>query len=190
MHQWYCWLWQHLLGFPCVSAGKESACNAGDLGSMPGMGRSPGEGKGHLLQYSGLENSMDFVVHGVTKSRTQLSNSHSAVNTFSLTLTTGRQDIKEIQAWGRTGLVPVAGGQGQRSWRNSRGLSSVLTGPWQWNLERLILSYFRFFFLCRNICWMPLPRFVLISTGEWREGSISILWGKVNLRLLQDQKNF
>ena len=48
-------------GFPCGSAGKESACNAGDLGSIPGLGRSPGEGKGYPLQYSGLENSMDCV---------------------------------------------------------------------------------------------------------------------------------
>ena len=46
-------------GFPCGSAGKESACNAGDLGLIPGLGRSPGEGKGNPLQYSGLENSMD-----------------------------------------------------------------------------------------------------------------------------------
>ena len=48
------------LGFPCGSAGKESACNAGDLGSIPGLGRSPGERKGYPLQYSGLENSMDY----------------------------------------------------------------------------------------------------------------------------------
>ena len=47
-----------ILGFPCGSAGKESACNAGNLGSLPGLGRSPGEGKGYPLQYSGLENSM------------------------------------------------------------------------------------------------------------------------------------
>ena len=47
------------LGFPCGSAGKESACNAGDLGAIPGLGRSLGEGKGYTLQYSGLENSMD-----------------------------------------------------------------------------------------------------------------------------------
>ena len=59
--------------FPCGSANKESACNAGDLGSIPEFGRSPGEGKGYPLQYSGLENSMDYRVHGVAKSRTQLS---------------------------------------------------------------------------------------------------------------------
>ena len=64
------------MGFPCGSAGKESACNAGDLGSIPGLGRSTGEGKGYPLQYSGLENSMDYIVHGVAKSRTQLRDFH------------------------------------------------------------------------------------------------------------------
>ena len=63
-------------GFPCGSAGKESTCNAGDLGSIPGLERSPGEGKGYPLQYSGLENSMDCIVHGVAKSWTRLSNFH------------------------------------------------------------------------------------------------------------------
>ena len=68
-----------VLGFPCGSAGKEFTCNAGDLGSTPGLGRSPGEGKGYLLQYSCLENPMDggacwAIVHGVTKSLTPLSN--------------------------------------------------------------------------------------------------------------------
>ena len=64
------------LGFPGGSSGKESACNVGDLGSIPGLGRSPGEGNGYPLQYSGLENSMDCIVHGVTKSRTRLSDFH------------------------------------------------------------------------------------------------------------------
>ena len=49
-----------LISLPCGSAGKDSACNAGDLGSIPGLGRSPGEGKGYPLQYSGLEDSMDY----------------------------------------------------------------------------------------------------------------------------------
>ena len=61
------------MGFLGGSAGKESACSAGDLGSNPGLGRSPGEGKRHPLQYSDLENSMDYIVHGVTKRQTQLS---------------------------------------------------------------------------------------------------------------------
>ena len=63
-------------GFPGSSAGKESTCNAGDLGSVPGLRRSPGEGKGYPLQYSSLENSMDCIVHGVVKSPTQLSGFH------------------------------------------------------------------------------------------------------------------
>ena len=63
--------------FPCGSAGKESACNAGDLGSIPGLGRSPEEGKGYPLQYSGLENSMDCIAHVITKSRKRLSDFHS-----------------------------------------------------------------------------------------------------------------
>ena len=58
-----------LLGFPGGSDSKESACNAGDLDSIPGLGRSPGEGNGSPLQYSGLGNSMDCIVHRVMKSR-------------------------------------------------------------------------------------------------------------------------
>ena len=61
----------HFRGFPCGSAGKESTCNMEDLGSIPGLGRSPGEGKGYPLQYSGLENSVDYIVHGVVKSQTR-----------------------------------------------------------------------------------------------------------------------
>ena len=64
------------MGFSCGSAGKESACIAGDLGSIPGLGRSPGEGKGYPFQYSGLENPMDCIVYGVAKNGTQLSNLH------------------------------------------------------------------------------------------------------------------
>jgi len=56
------------LGFPCSSAGKEYACNGGDLGLIPGLGTSPGEAKGYPLQYSGLENSMNCIAHSVTKS--------------------------------------------------------------------------------------------------------------------------
>ena len=70
--------WQIMNGFPGGSEVEESACNAGDLGSIPGSGRSPGEGNGNPLQYSCLENPMDggawrAAVHGVAKSRTQLS---------------------------------------------------------------------------------------------------------------------
>ena len=69
-----------ILGFPCGSAGKESAHNAGELGFIPELGRSPGEGEGYLLQYSCMDNSMDrgawkAIVQGVAKSQTWLSDS-------------------------------------------------------------------------------------------------------------------
>ena len=75
-------------GFPCGSAGKESACNVGVLGLIPGLGRPPGEGKGYPLQYSGLENSMDYTVNGLAKSRTRLSvfHFHFTVKRFCSTL--------------------------------------------------------------------------------------------------------
>ena len=63
-------------GFPGSSAGKESAWNAGDPSSIPGLGRTPGEGKGYPLQCSGLEDSMDCIVNGVAKSQTRLSDFH------------------------------------------------------------------------------------------------------------------
>ena len=63
-------------GFPGGSAGTESTCNSGDLDSIPGLGRSPGEVKGYPLQYSGLKNFMDCIVHRVRESRTQLNGFH------------------------------------------------------------------------------------------------------------------
>ena len=65
-----------LWDFPDSSVGKETTCNAGDPSSISGSGRSAGEGKGYPLQYSGLENSMDRIVHRITKSQTQLTSLH------------------------------------------------------------------------------------------------------------------
>ena len=61
---------QFSLGYPCGSAGKEYSCNVGDLGLIPGLGGCPGDGKGYPLQYSGLENCMDYIVYGIAKSQT------------------------------------------------------------------------------------------------------------------------
>ena len=61
------------LGLSCGLTCKESFCDMGDLGSIPGLGRSPGEGNSYPLQYCGLENSMDCIAHRVAKSQTQLS---------------------------------------------------------------------------------------------------------------------
>ena len=88
------------LGFPCGTAGKEFACNMGDPGSIPGLGRSPGEGKGYPLRYSGLENSMDYIVHWVTKSRTQLGDFHFQ---FSWTKNTNLNCYKLIKIGQRFG---------------------------------------------------------------------------------------
>ena len=74
----------YTMSFPCGSAGKESTHNVGDLGLIPGLGRSAGEGNGYPLQYSGLENSMDCIVHGVAKSQTQLSDFHSLTHVMPL----------------------------------------------------------------------------------------------------------
>ena len=74
----------HQLGFPDGSAWKESPCNVGDLGLIPGLGRSPGEANGYPLQYSCLENSIDSIVHGVANSRTRLSSFHLYINYMSI----------------------------------------------------------------------------------------------------------
>ena len=83
-------------GFSCGSAGKESIGNAGDLGSIHGLGRSSGERKGYPLQYSGLENSMDSIVHGVTKSWTQLSGFHFTSHLIFLLWKNGYSDPHPI----------------------------------------------------------------------------------------------
>ena len=69
-HIYICIYIQIYMGFPCGSAGKESAYDEGNLGSVPGLGRSPVEGKGSPFQDSGLENSIDCIGHGVAKSQT------------------------------------------------------------------------------------------------------------------------
>ena len=88
------------LGFPCGSAGKGTACNVGDLGSMPGLGRTPGEGKGFPLQYSGLENSMDCIVHGVAKSPKWLSEFHFHFGDFPVAqMVRNRPAMQETRVW-------------------------------------------------------------------------------------------
>ena len=90
------------MDFHCGSAGKEPAYNVGDLGLIPGLGRSPGEGRGYPLQYYGLENSMDCTVCGVPKSRKQLSDFH-------FTFTGGRVVGDQPAISGDMGSIPGAG---------------------------------------------------------------------------------
>ena len=84
----------------CGSAGKESARNAGDLVSIPGLGRSPGEGRCYPLQYSGLENSTDCILHGVAKSRARLSNFHFHCRDFELMLPYPKQTLLDLKRHG------------------------------------------------------------------------------------------
>ena len=91
------------MGFTSGSDGKESTCNAGDLGSISGSGRSPGEGDGNSHQYSCLENSMDrgawrAAVHGVAKSGTRLRDSHfHFVSEASVRGSTGRAELTLLE---------------------------------------------------------------------------------------------
>ena len=73
-------MYMQALGSTGGSAGKELTCNAGNLGLIPELGRSPGEGNGYPLQYSRLENSMNCIVHGVAKSWTRLNDFHFAAH--------------------------------------------------------------------------------------------------------------
>ena len=87
-------------GFPCGSAGKESTCNVGDPDLIPRLGRSPGEGNGFPLQYSGLENSMDYIVHGVPKSWTWLSDFHFHISYLNYPVPHGMLTLKSfLRIW-------------------------------------------------------------------------------------------
>ena len=92
-------------GFPDSSVGKESASNAGDPGLISGLGRSPGEGKGYPLQYSGLENFMDYSVSGVTKSQTRLRDFHLHFQGFS-DISVGKESTCNT---GNSGLISGLG---------------------------------------------------------------------------------
>ena len=84
----------------CSQKKKESTCNAGDLGSVPGLGRSPREGDGNPFRYSGLENSMGYTVHGVAKSRIRMSNFHflGIQDTFMINLHSDSTDISNLNS--------------------------------------------------------------------------------------------
>ena len=104
-------------GFPDSSVGKESACSAGHPGSIPGLGRCPQEGISYPLQYSGLENSMDCIVHGVEKSQTRLSGFHFHFHNprFSWSL--------HIVLWPYWHPCPI-------SYSDAEGSVTISRGPW------------------------------------------------------------
>ena len=130
-----------LRGFSGGSAGKESSCNTGDLSSIPGLGRSPGEGKSYPLQYSGLENSMDSMdctVHEVTKSRTWLSLSHGNSLFWTSLMAQGSPDGKSLcQQCRRPYLDPWVG---KIPWRRKRQPTPVLL-PGKSDGQRSLIGY-------------------------------------------------
>ena len=90
------------MSFPDSSAGKESACNAGDPDSIPRSGRYPGEGSGYPLQYSDLENSIDYIVHGVAKRQTWLSDFKKKKNAVNI------QDMQPLRLPGLKSLFNIS----------------------------------------------------------------------------------
>ena len=125
------------LGFPCGSAGKESARSAGNLGSIPGLGKSPGKGTSYPLQYSGLENSMDCTVHRIAKSRTRLSNFH-----FSLYWQAGFRFLQLVQRQD-SGLHVLFGQGSDITAYNHCLLILHVTGAWGVCPEITLLSFRR-----------------------------------------------
>ena len=114
----------------CGSAGKESACNVGDLGLIPGLGRSPGEGKGYPLQYSGLENSIDCIVHGVAKNRTWLSGFHFTSLHFTSNNRWAKILCLKLQSTSRLNSCIF--------WQQERACH--LQTPWAWSLLLCFIS--------------------------------------------------
>ena len=107
-------------GFPGGLAGKESTCNAGDLGSIPGLGGSAGEGKDYPLQYSGLENSMDYTVHGGAKSWTldtiHVTNSYRLID----------MKVRLTESWISLPEITLLGSSYLSIWTNAHGLLYTL----------------------------------------------------------------
>ena len=127
-------------GFPCGSAGKEATCNAGDLSSIPGLRRSPGEGNGYPLQYSGLENSMACTVCGVAKSQSQLHAFHFHFQYLQKDLHLENMPVNNI-------FTPS-------SYRDVLGTDIVLNAVWHLILTILcVRKYLPTFYKVENKSW-------------------------------------
>ena len=135
------------MGFPDGSDSKESACNVGDLGSIPGLRRSPGEGNGYPFQYSGLGNSMHCIVHGVAKSWTWLSNFHVFYSHIKVTEWNSRLPIILSQYLEDTVLAStVAAGESVVS-LIVVSLLLICTWPWPSAVFTLLLLHISIFYL-------------------------------------------
>ena len=172
-------------GFPCGSAGKESACNVGDLGLIPGLGRSPGEGKGYPLQYSGLENSKDYP-WGLQR------DGHDwETFTESWTIKKAerrRTDAFELWCWRRLFRVPwTAGRSNQSILKEINPVNHWKDWCWSWNSNTSAtwckeLTHWKGHWSCKRLKvggegddrgwygWMASPTqwtWVWVSSGSW-----------------------
>ena len=154
-------MYYSILGLPCGSAGKESTCNVRDLGSIPGLRRSPQEGKGYPLQYSGLENSMDCIVHGVTNSPTWLSDFHFTSSIPSLILSASYKIISYCIYF----LIKL--GLGSVNIQYIIGIAFTLLILHCSSTSRITFASFTFIYLF----WVALGHhcctWVFSSSGEW-----------------------
>ena len=154
--------------FPCGSAGKETACTAGDLGSIPGLGRPPGEGKVCPLQYSGLENSMDCIVHGVTKSWTRLSKFHFHWSMNAITMSV---DQCLLFKWWGVGILELPGGLG------------FWSQPELFFSNQQLLNFHLVFSISTASCLASLASILIYHLGKYLFG----LWQRFGCWLLQGQ---
>ena len=133
------------LGFPGGSVGKEFACNVGDLGSIPGLGRSPGKGNSYPLQYSGLENSMDCVVHGATKRLSDFHFHHFPRWLCGKESTCQTGDVGSIPDSGRS-----PGGGNGNPLQDSCLENSMSRGTWQVTIQYMRLQRVRHDLACTH----------------------------------------
>ena len=144
------------MGFPGGSAGKESTCNAGDLGLIPGSGRSPGEEKDYSLQYSGLENSMDCVVHGVTKSRRRRRDFHFQCVAGAHHLIGWRPDGKEGLTLPQRILPAASAGASALPVSTAASSPHAQTGTDDDYMRRFFIRIFFIYILLILFLWSPL----------------------------------
>ena len=155
------------LGFPDSSVGKESAYNAGDPGSNPGLGRSPGEGKGYSLQYCGLEKSVDCIVHGVAKSQAQQNDFH----------------FQSLSSW--ESKVKCCNPC------NLSGTLNVCAGPWPWAMTRGYLPIWNRHFISifsLQFMWSKQPRSEACSSHSLHVTRVELLDFSYLLYLCKPQR--
>ena len=151
----------------CGSAGKESSCNVGYLGSIPGLGRSPGGEKGYPLQYSGLENSMDYIAHGAAKSWTWLRDFHFITHTATATA----KSLQSCPTLGDPidGSPPGSPVPGTLQARSLEWVAISFFNAWKWKVKVKSLSRLRLLATPRTAAYQA-PLSIGFSRQEYWSG--------------------